>query len=249
MRPLSLISLLMFGCLSLNLQAAPLQVAASTWPPYVDESAARRGAAVVIVEQALKRAGFDVNMVVDIWPRSLEGTRSGVYDVIAAAWYSEARNKELAFSRPFLKNHLKFVVLKGRGLKYESTQDLEGKMIGTIRDYAYGEPFDSARLAIRVPANHVIQNLRRLVLGQIDMVLADEQEIRYTIRTFMADQTSSLELLPTSISSNGLHIAVSRATPGYEHILQRFDDAIDSMREDGSLQRIIDEYEISSVCC
>ncbi|WP_426417658.1 substrate-binding periplasmic protein [Aestuariirhabdus sp. LZHN29] len=238
----SVTSALVLCCLAFSVQAAPLQVAASTWPPYVDENADRRGVAVVIVEQALRRAGFDINMVVDIWPRSLEGTRSGVYDVIAAAWYSDERNKELAFSKPFLDNHLKFVVLKTRGLKYQSLEDLNGKMIGTIRDYAYGEPFDSAELAIRVPANHAIQNLRRLVLGQVDMVLADEQEALYTIRTLLPDQESNLEVLPKAVSTNGLHIAVSRANPRHREILDGFDVQIEAMRQDGSMQKILDDY-------
>ncbi|MCL6416536.1 transporter substrate-binding domain-containing protein [Aestuariirhabdus sp. Z084] len=239
----TLVGALLLSCLSFSVSTlAQLQVAASTWPPYVDENAERRGAATVIVEEALKRAGYDLNMVVDIWPRSLEGTRSGVYDVIAAAWYSDERNKELAFSKPFLKNNLKFVVVKNRGLKYDQLEDLNGKMIGTIIDYAYGEPFDSASLAIRAPANHTIQNLRRLTLGQIDMVLADEQEALYLIRTLLPDQANNLEILPRAISTNGLHIAVSREHPQHQEILKAFNAEIETMNADGSLKKILQDY-------
>ncbi len=235
------------GLLSILLSAsvvADLRVAASFWPPYVDEKAERRGVAVAIVDLALTRAGYKLSMVVDIWPRSLEGARSGVYDVIAAAWYSEERNKELAFSEPFMENRLIFVKLKSRDLTFDELSDLDGKMIGTIKDYAYGEPFNSVSMAIRAPTNHAVQNLQRLVKGQIDLVLADEYEAIYNINNYLPDQADKLELLPRTISTNGLHIAISRANPDHENIISDFDAEIVKMKADGSLQAILDDYRI-----
>lgn len=223
---------------------AELRVAASAWPPYVDEKAERKGVAVAIVEQALTRAGYELSMVVDIWPRSLEGTRSGVYDVIAAAWYSDERNKELAFSQPFMENHLKFVKLKSSDITFDTMDDLNGKMIGTVRDYAYGEPFESAALVIRAPTNHALQNLNRLAKGQIDLVLADEYEAVYNIKNFLPGQENDFEVLPKIISTNSLHIAISRAHPDYEKILRDFDAEIVKMKGDGSLQAILDDYRV-----
>ncbi len=219
-----------------------LRVAANTWPPYVDESLGGSGLAMEIVSTAFERAGYPIRVYIQSWPRTLEGARVGVYDVIAAAWYSDERAATLAFSKPYFHNEIRFLKRKGADIHYRQLSDLKGLLIGVVRDYAYGEAFNHSPDLVRVGANHVIQNLLRLMQGRIDLTLGDELVLRYQMKAFMPNAMQNLEFLPKPLERKGLHIAVSKENPAHQRIVADFDKALAQMRADGTWQRIVDSH-------
>ncbi len=222
--------------------ASELKVTASTWPPYVDPQLPESGLVINIVNVALTRAGYMTALTFDTWPRALEGTKIGIYDVIAGAWYSDERSEYLAFSQPFIINEVKFIKRKGRLIVYNTLEDLRGLVIGIVRDYAYGAEFDNAAYLIKVPQNHVIQNLNNLFSGRIDLTLADERVARYELRQYMSGDMSELAFLPKPLSAKGLHIAVSKRRPDHAKIVSDFDSAITAMKKDGTYMEIMKNH-------
>ena len=69
-----------------NAESKPLKVAGSVWPPFIVDKGAEKGAATALVTEILKRAGYKTEVSIETWPRTLEGTSAGIYDVIIAAW-------------------------------------------------------------------------------------------------------------------------------------------------------------------
>ncbi|MCA4130751.1 amino acid ABC transporter substrate-binding protein, partial [Pseudomonas aeruginosa] len=51
-----------------------------------------------------------------------------------------------------------------------------------------------------------------------------------------------LEVLPTPLGENGLHLLVSLRNPRHDEIVDGFDLAIRGMRDDGSYQRLLERY-------
>ena len=223
---------------SVNLTSADeLKLTASTWPPYTGQDLPENGLVVNLVNEALKRAGYTTTLRFDTWPRALEGTKVGIYDVIAGAWYSDERAQYLEFSQPFIINEVKFIKKKDRPIT-----DLRGLVIGVVRDYAYGAEFDNATYLIKVPQNHVIQNLNNLFQGQIDLTLADVRVVQYEIREYMGGDMSELAFLPKPLSANGLHIAVGKRRPDHAEIVADFDSAIAAMKKDGTYEQIMKNH-------
>ncbi len=220
-----------------------LKMALEHWPPYVDRNAPEYGVATEIVVTALKRAGYQVAISFDTWSNTLQGTGLGVFDVIATGWFTNERDRLFAYSKPYLYNKVKFIKRKGSSQTFNSFDDLRGELIGTVRQYAYSGEFDNNQLLIKLPVNHLIQNLSLLQLGQINLTLDDEQVIRHQIKTYMPGTADEFELLEKPLAVRGLHMLVSRTHPQHQAIVSGFDQAIVEMKKDGSFDDIISKYE------
>lgn len=222
--------------------AEVLRVVASPWPPYSDQGLPKKGLSMELVRAALIRAGYKPEIYLESWPRTLEGAEIGVYDVIAAAWYSKEREAKFDFSEPYLNNRVRLLKHDESGFKFDSLDDLAGLRVGVVRDFAYGEKFDNATNFTKVYQNHVIQNLLKLVNRQVDLVIGDELTIRHQIREYMPQEEAHLEFLPKAILVKGLHIAVSRKRADHAEIVAGFNEAIKIMKADGSYQLILDKH-------
>ncbi len=224
--------------------AAELKLATSPWPPYVDENLPGKGLAIKLVTTALSRAGYKTSLRIETWTRTLEGADIGVYDVIPAAWYNEARARAFNFSKPYLTNNIMLLKRKDDPFTFNGLSDLKGRIIGIIPGYAYGPAFDAAGNFYRVNSRHLVENLTKLRLGQIDLTLDDERVLLHDLGKYMANSQGQFVILPKPLSVNGLHIAVSRQRPDHEKIVTDFDKAVEEMKQDGEYEKILNEYAI-----
>jgi polar amino acid transport system substrate-binding protein len=241
---LAAVLFLLAGCSTVGLAADLNVVHSGKWPPYADADLPGQGLAVEIVTTALKRAGYTTYMRIDSLDRILEGGALGVYDVFATPWYSDARNHYLEFSEPYLESRIRFIKRKDKTLDYHSLDDMKGVMVGTVKDYAYGEAFDQARDIIKIPERNLIQNLLKLTQGRIDATLDDELVLQYEINRYMPNSMKELEFLDPPLAVRGIHIGVSRENPDHAKIVAAFNKAISEMKKDGSFDAIVSKHHI-----
>jgi polar amino acid transport system substrate-binding protein len=235
---------LLFALFPLPSPALDLSVVHSgTWPPYADEGLPQQGLAIDLVTTALQRAGHTTQVRVDSLDRILEGGKLGVYDVFATPWYSEERNQYLAFSEPYLESRICFIKRKDKKFEFNSFRDLNGMMIGVVKDYAYDEDFNEARDLIKISERNLIQNLLKLTQNRLDLTLDDELVLKYEINRYMPNSMKELELLPKPLAVRGVHIGVSRENPAHAQIVADFNKAIADMKKDGSYDRIVAKHK------
>lgn len=236
--------MLVFG-LSISLKALsePLNIVGNSWPPYVEKSLETKGLAMEIVATSLQYKGYQPRINIETWSRVLEGVEIGVYDVVAAIWKTPERENKLLFSNPYLVNQIKFIKMKNTEAKYQSFDDLTGYLIGVVKDYAYDEAFLKSQILIKIPQNHIVQNLLKLTKGEIDLTLGDERALRYEINQYMRGYAPQLEFLNKPLSQRSLHIAVSKQNPNAKKIVADFNQAIAKMTKDGSLDAIVKKYD------
>ena len=174
-RPALLLILLHLGIQTCSAQA--ISIVSSQWPPYVDDSMPEKGLAVELVNKALQRKDYQPTLHIDNWRRALEGVEIGVFDATCAIWKTAERERSLVYSEPYLTNTISFIKKKTSLIEYRGLADLQGLLIGVVRDYAYDERFNRARGLIKIPANFSVQNLQKLNNGTIDLTLGDERAI------------------------------------------------------------------------
>jgi polar amino acid transport system substrate-binding protein len=224
--------------------AEQLNVATSEWVPYVGKQLPNQGLAMDLVNTALKRAGYQPVVTIDVWSRTLQGADVGVYDLIAAAWYSDARAEKFAFSKPYLYNEIKLLRRADLTFDFNSIDDLMGRVVGVVNKYAYGQAFDQAPGIIRVPSQYVFENILKVLNGEVELTLDDERVLKYEIaRNIDSDNKQNLAIMPKPVSRNGLYIAVSKQNPKYKEIVAAFDKAIAAMKKDGSYDKILKAHE------
>lgn len=226
-----------------SIRAEQLRMVADHWPPYVDASLPGRGLAIDLVTTAFSRAGYETRLTTDSWSRALEGARIGVYDVVANIWYTEDRARDLDYSEPYLSNDIRFVKRRESNIRYERLDDLKGRLIGVIKDYAYPKDFASASQLIKISNEAILPALGELVKGHYDLVIGDKHAIEFTLGKFLPNDSKDLDFLTKSVGQSQLYVAVSNANPQHKKIVQDFNQALRKMKKDGTYQRILAAHQ------
>jgi ABC-type amino acid transport substrate-binding protein len=163
--------------------------------------------------------------------------------VIVAAWRTDERAEQLAFSQPYLQNVIRAV--KRRESDFGFPELLDGRLkdlpMGVVRDYAYGEALETFENHPRYTENTLPQVLIALTHGRIAFTIGDEIALRYHIRTYFGAEADAFEF-SRPLALQGLRMAVSRSNPHHERIITDFDAAIADMRADGTLERLSAPY-------
>ncbi|NOQ14643.1 MAG: transporter substrate-binding domain-containing protein [Methyloprofundus sp.] len=235
--------LLFLNLLIQTCAAQSLNIVSSQWPPYVDDAAADKGLAVELVNKALQRKGYQPRLHIDNWQRALEGVQIGVFDATCAIWKTAEREQDLLFSEPYLNNKISFIKKKNLSVEYTHFTDLTGFIIGVVRDYAYNESFTQSRALIKIPANHIIQNLHKLNQGSIDLTVGDELAIKYALQQYLPMHANSFEFLAPALAYKKLYLAVSKSNKAAQTIIDDFNQAIKEMKHDGSYDQIVSKYQ------
>ncbi len=220
-------------------QASEIGVGTSLWPPYVDPKLPGQGLAISIVVTAFERAGYEPVLTIGPWGHTLEDTKAGTTSVIGAVWKTAEREQDFVFTDPYLSNEIKFLKRRGDRFDFETLEDLSGLRIGVVYRYAYEDAFDKASSFTRAPETHVVPNLLQLLAGNIDLVVGDERTLRYEISRHLQERKRELEFLSKPLASRRLHVAVSRRHPEPEKLVEDFNRALETMREDGTYRSLL----------
>jgi polar amino acid transport system substrate-binding protein len=242
---LPIIALLtVLGCASANPRQATstadahtssetLHLVASSWPPFADR-VDRPRVAIDLVTAALARAGYIANTEVLSLEQVMEGLQAGRYDGSTSLWKSEEREQFLLYSEPYLENRLLLVARKGSVVSATSFKDLPGKKIGIVEGYAYGPELEQATEPNFVRGASSEENLRALLRGELDYVLADALVIHHLAHQHPKETEAQLELGENTLLTRTLHLTVRKDRPHAQEILERFNRELAQMLRDGS---------------
>ena len=218
-------------------------LSASTSPPYSDRQLPEQGLAMEIVSHVFKRAGYAPQINFDIWPRAMEGVSVGLFDALAAAWYSQDRAEEYLFSEPYLTSKLILLKLRSDRSSYRDVSNLRGRRVGTQVDFAYGVDFDEVEGLQLVPENHAIQNLLGLLNGKVDVVIGDQRTLAMQLHSYLPGDIQKFEVVDINLPSRDRHVAASRAIEGEEALVAAFNKALAQTHKDGSYQAIVAKWD------
>ena len=235
---------LAFAVCSATVMALDINVVHSgNWPPYADEDLPEQGLAIDLVTTALKRAGYSTRVKTASLKQILEGSKIGIYDVFATPWYTMDRDQYLNFSQPYLQSSIHFIKRKDTSFEYTRFDDLENMTIGVVENYAYEEDFNESTAIEKITTSSLTENLRMLIDREVDLTLDDERVLRYTINQSMPQSMAALDILAKPLAMRGINIGVSRKNPDHAMIVARFNKAIAEMKEDGTLDRIVQKHK------
>lgn len=236
--------ILLLALNSLGLRAETLSLVADEWPPYVDQSLPNNGLAMDLVTAAFARAGYGTQFSLQDWDHALEGARIGVYDVVATVWKTQDRARDLDFSEPYFVNDIRFIKRQSNPASYDKLDDLQGLLVGVIKDYAYPPEFAKYHNVVKIVHPALLPALNGLVQGRYDLVIGDKHVIAYTLRQFLSSESKGLVYLDKSVGQSPLYIAVSKANPKHSKIVEDFNQALRDMKKDGTYQSILDAHQI-----
>ena len=218
---------------------AELRLVANPWPPYTSNDVRNGGVATEIVTMALKRAGYRAKVALVPWSRALNGTRAGAYDLIVCAWRSGERERDFYFSDPYVENRIVFLQKAGGTWNYGGLASLRGKRVGVIRDYAYGDAFNSSKFFVRDASGDFVANVLKLVTGRVDLTVEDEFVARYEIARNLPDHQAQVDYSATPLSTNTCQSAMARDNPQAGYIIVAMNRQLAHMHSEGVIARIL----------
>ncbi len=239
------IAVLLLGLLIGSTAAAQdtVRLLANTSPPYSDQKLPEQGLAMELVSHIFKRAGYQPEIAFESWPRAMQGVSIGLYDALAAAWYTEERSQEYVFSEPYLSSKLVIVKLRADPADYFELSHLAGKRLGVRVDYAYGINFNAIPNLRLVRENHVIQNLLGLQQGKVDLVIGDQRTLALQLHEYLGKSIQQFEVVDIKLPERARHVAASRAIKGPEKLVEAFNKALAESLEDGSHAAIVERWD------
>lgn len=216
-----------------------LKLSSDVWPPFTDIPGNAR-VAVELVQTALDRGGVKTSTEIrQDFTDLIDDLREGKIDGSPAVWRTPAREKFLLYSQPYLENRLVLVGRKGSDLSAVALSLLPGKRIGIVRGYGYGAAVENVKGPVFVEGPSDSENLKKLLRGEVDYVLADELVVHHLFKSYGDKAGEKLAAGVVPLLDRSLHFVVRRDLPGAAAIMQRFDAEIRAMVRDGSYNRIL----------
>tara|TARA_B100001540_G_scaffold207868_1_gene183116 strand:- start:749 stop:1498 length:750 start_codon:yes stop_codon:yes gene_type:complete len=243
---MSRLSLLLIAVLVLCSHAQAeqnLRLMANTSPPYADAKLPQQGLALELVQHVFAGTDYTAQVSIENWSRAVEGAQLGVYDGLAAAWYSAERDEYLLYSEPYLQAELIILKRRDNNNRYDELADLSGARLGVRTDYAYGVDFDAVPGLVLVQENHLIQNLLNLQNGSVDFVIGDRRTVNHYLHEYLKDSISKYTVTGVKLPAVARHLAVNRSLQGHEDIVAAFNRALAAARKDGSHAAIVERWD------
>jgi polar amino acid transport system substrate-binding protein len=206
---------------------------------YFDESGKLAGFDVDISEALCKKMEADCELVQQDWDDLIPGLQEGKYDVILASMsITEEREKKVLFTIPYYSNMLTFIGRKNSGIEI-SNEGLESKSVGTLRSTVsadYLEEHYSGIVNIRLYDTQDAA-LADLAAGKLDLVLGDNLPSYSWLET---DAGENHEFIGEFIDiDDRISIAVRKDD---ESLLEKLNEALIAILEDGTYQEINEKY-------
>ena len=194
---------------------------------------------MVLAQEALYRSDINSEIEFGDWNQILEKIDKGELDGSPALWETPERKERFYLSKPFLYSQLILVGRKGSDVSSTSFEDLEGKKIGVVQDYPYGE-FKGRDKVELIKGKGNQNNLEKLLSDEIDYMLVDALIIQYMLKYQLNDVTTHLAIGQEPLLVKSLHLGLRKDVENAEEILKKFDEEIAEMIADGTFNDILE---------
>ncbi|MCP1291249.1 MULTISPECIES: substrate-binding periplasmic protein [Chromobacterium] len=210
-------------------------------PPFMYEENERVGGLYPrLVSAVCDKAGIPHAFRALTWRRAIfELDRSAM--AAAGIYKTVNREQRYDFSLPLYQERIVVVYLRQRPIDFRSLADLDNKRVGVMAGWSYGDEFDRARADKRFSAydgDSDRQNLQLLQRGNLDAVLAIQEAMDARMQN---GAYANLAVAPAILASKATYLAINKTSPQLP-LLQRFNQALEKMRQDGSYQQLVKQF-------
>ena len=219
-----------------------IHVVADEWPPFSGANLPGGGISLDVIQTVLQKAGYDVRTEVLPWARIMSGARNGDYDVVGSLFYDAEIETFMRYSDPFCKTEVKFVKKSGTELTVEGLASLGQLSIAVGDGFLYEEEFNRSEALNKVVVTTTLQAMQMVGSGRVDLTLGSVDVLQHTLQTDAPQLVERVEILPYVLATHGLHMAIREDHPNRDEILADFNQTLQSMQEDGSLESLLQKH-------
>lgn len=224
------------------LRGEELVAATGEWAPYVSEHLENKGFMTQILSDAFEAMGVEVRFVFYPWRRCYESVVANrVWAAFPYSW-TEERADEVMFSDVVSYSITRFFVYGPSAIKtYDSPAALKPYTVGGVIGYFYEADFKRRGLTVDY-APREISAVEKLIQGRTDLLPLNELVGWRLIRQRFPDRMDQFRVLEPPYSKDDLHLIVSKTYPGGKDLLDRFNRALRTVKDDYIYDGILERY-------
>lgn len=220
-------------------------VIADTKPYVYKENGKLTGFIIDFLSESLDRVGANYKFVEMPFSRILEELETGSLDIGTDIYYNESRAEYLLYdSNPFIAYPTVLFTNSNSNLNFTGSLDeLKTYKIGYVRDYYLGpleEHKNSSDFKFFM-ADTNKSNFDNLINGRIDIAI----DIKSTGENIIENLNLSDDIgsIAPPLFSEYSYIVFSKKN-GFEVLLSEYEYAVQSMRDDGTLEKLYNKYNL-----
>lgn len=246
-----IISLLLFFPTHLTAVETTVTLATLDWAPYIDDDLPGKGYVYEVVATAFERSGFKADIQFFPWARAVYSVEHGEVDALFPEYYDEERKKTCVFSDSFPGGPVGLFKRKSMDVKWaahpqteqtKALQALKKHTFGVVRGYVNTKEFDQATFLKKEAVRCDELNLKKLDYGRLDFIFIDKFVALYLIKTKFPQFKDKLEFMEPAMEIKPLYLAFSRKSPDYKVKLQAFNEGLDKIISDGTIEKIMKKH-------
>jgi len=219
-----------------------LPIVFEDYPPYeYVEDGEVKGINLDIIREAFKRMGVSPYFEPRPWKRALFQLKAGKILALSSGFKSEKRMRFAYFPEAPLGMETNMVIVRSDSdLIVNSLDDLRSITLGVVREYVYGEPFDSMKGFQKKEGQSSQQLLRMLLEERIDAAMGNKAVFRY-----LAEKQGKFDQIKFihEVGSEPLYLMFSKEHGAKSKNLSRdFGVKVNEMIKDGTFAAIEAKY-------
>lgn len=233
--------------LAAPLEAREVVLATTPWEPYIGPDLPRQGYVAEVAREALAQAGHTLRLEFMPWGRVLYKAEHGEVDGYLPEYPSEELKRTFLFSDPFPGGPLGFFKLRAnKDISWCGLDSLRPYRIGVVRGYVNEPAFDARTDLKREYAKDDEANLRMLLAGRVDLIVADLHVGRHYARRISRQAQGRIEFLLPPLETKHLHACFPVKRPGSLRLAQEFNRGLDRLRRTGRLELLRARHNLHS---
>lgn len=245
-RLIMILSALFLASSPVMAQSVPkFKIMTEDWVPYqFREGTELRGISVDLMVEMLERTGSSQtrnDIMLLPWARAYRSLEQEKNTVLFSMTRSPERENLFRWVGPIFQNTTYLIAPKKQNIKISSSEELQNYRFGTIIDDA-SEIF---LLRLGIKADHFERNsntqsnLRMLNAGRINFIVSGWEAFVSDAELTGLDP-NEFEIVYT-VDSSDVSFAFHRDTPNW--IIQKFQQALDNIKDEGLYDRILKKYK------
>ena len=230
---LSFLFLLTTACRDNQADNKLVMVTEATFPPYEFYQGSKIvGIDADIVREIARRNKMEAVIEDMSFDAVITSVQSGKADVAAAGiTVTEDRKKRIDFTTPYAGAQQVIIVPKDSPIK--GPQDLKGNRIG-VQHGTTGDAYITANIGDCQRFSNGALAVAALASGKLDVVILDNAPAKEHV-----SKNNQLIILAEPLTKEEYAMAISKERP---ELLQMFNRTLEEMKNDGTLQQILDTY-------
>lgn len=210
--------------------------------PYNHPTLPRSGPMIAIATEAFRRSGYQIKVMFAPWARNIllgENAKCGILGI----WRDPSRDLKFDFSQAILQQELGFFGLRGVTLDLNLRATLKSLNIGVQLDSYLSPSLNDKTLHFDL-ANSNLINLSKLAKRHIDVAYGEKASGQYLIEN-NPDVLANVEW-KTTVEVKYNYLGFVKTYRQKDELLVAFNAGLNSMKADGSLQKIVAAARLES---